>query len=86
MCALYLTLSLVVDTGHLKAPRMEVRNMFRNLVGKLVISCYMKYRINVMMDLRERGRGVNRKDKEFSDSVAGNSRSFSFAVLQFYFM
>jgi len=36
-----------------------------------------------MIDLRERGCVVNRKDKEYSDSVTGNSRSFSFAVLQF---
>jgi hypothetical protein len=43
----------------------------------------MKYRINVMMDLRERGCGVNRKNKEYSDSVTGNRRSFSFGVLQF---
>jgi len=48
-----------------------------------VISCYMKYGINIMMDLRERGCGVNRKGKEYSDSVTGNSRSFMFAVLQF---
>jgi hypothetical protein len=43
----------------------------------------MKYRIIIIMDLRERGCGVNRKDKEYSDSVTGNSRSFLFAVLQF---
>jgi len=34
MCAVYLTLSLAIDTGHSKAPRMEARNMYRNLVGK----------------------------------------------------
>jgi len=30
-----------------------------------MISCYMKYRINVMMDFRERECGVNRKDEEY---------------------
>jgi hypothetical protein len=35
------------------------------------------------MDLRERGCGVNRKDKDYSDSITGNSRSLLFAVLQF---
>jgi hypothetical protein len=43
----------------------------------------MKDRINIIMDLRERGCGVNRKDKYYSDSVPENSRSLSFAVLQF---
>jgi len=34
VCSLLITLSLVIDTGHSKSPRMEARNMFRNLVGK----------------------------------------------------
>jgi hypothetical protein len=54
MCAVYLTVNLVIDTGHSKAPRMEVRNMYRNWWENLVISCDMKYWINIMMDLRER--------------------------------
>ena len=48
-----------------------------------MIICYMKYRIIIIMDLRERGCGVNRKDKEYPYSVTWNSRSLSFAVLQF---
>jgi hypothetical protein len=83
MCAVYLTLSLVIDRGHSKAQRMEARNMYRNLVGNLVISSYMKDRIDIMTNLRERGCGVNRKDKGYSDSITGNSRSFSFTVLHF---
>lgn len=34
MCEVCLTLSLVTDTDHSKAPRMEARNIYRNLVGK----------------------------------------------------
>jgi hypothetical protein len=84
MCAVYLTLSLMIDRGHSKAQRMEARYTYRNLVGNLVISIYMKDRINVMMDFREGGCGLNRKEKDYSDSITGNSRAFSFAVLQFW--
>jgi hypothetical protein len=48
-----------------------------------MISGYIKQRINIMMDLRERGCWVNRTDNEHSDSVPGYSRSSSFAGLQF---
>jgi hypothetical protein len=44
MCAVYLTLSFVIDRSHSKPQRMEVRNMNTNLVGNLMISSYLHER------------------------------------------